>query len=419
MVLENFQTNLAKYAKLLVQKGINVQPGHTVALNISVENAELARLIVKEAYAHGAHEVLVQWQDDVITREKFLHAPMERLDRVPEQRIAEMHYMLDHKASRLTVISDNPDALAGVDSEKLSAASKALGEALKPQRAATQANKVSWTVAAAAGGAWAQKVFPEAENEAAAKDLLWDQIFKTCRVYEADPIAAWDAHQANLQAKANLLNEAQFTALHYTAPGTDLTLGMPKNQNWEAAGSINAQGESFIANMPTEEVFAAPDYRVAEGYVTSTKPLSYNGNIIEGIKVTFKAGQIVDISADKGDEVIKKLVADNMGARALGEVALVPDPSPISQSGITFFNTLFDENASNHLAIGSAYAFSVKGGEHFETDEELEAAGLNRSTVHVDFMIGSVAMDVDGIREDGTAVPIFRQGDWAGDFAKA
>ena len=188
---------------------------------------------------------------------------------------------------------------------------------------------------------------------------------------------------------------------------------MPKNHVWESAGSLNAQGEHFIANMPTEEVFSAPDFRVADGYVSSTKPLSYNGNIIEGIKVTFKDGQITEVSAEKGDQVMKDLVFENNGARGLGEVALVSDPSPISQSGITFFNTLFDENASNHLAIGSAYATSVKGGENFETEEELREAGLNRSDVHVDFMIGGPEMNVDGIREDGTVVPIFRNGDWA------
>jgi len=290
---------------------------------------------------------------------------------------------------------------------------KASSVALKPMRVATQANKVSWTVAAAAGSAWAKKVFPEAKSTEEAVDLLWNQIFTTCRVYADDPVAAWKEHEETLDKKAAVLNKEQFVKLHYTAPGTDLTLGMPKNHVWESAGSYNAQGEHFIANMPTEEVFSAPDYRVADGYVTSTKPLSYNGNIIEGIKVTFKDGQIVEVSAEKGDQVMKDLVFENMGARGLGEVALVSDPSPISQSGITFFNTLYDENASNHLAIGSAYATSVKGGEKFETEEELAAAGLNRSDIHVDFMIGGPNMNVDGIREDGTVVPIFRNGDWA------
>lgn len=412
MVLPNFKENLAKYAKLLVSTGINVQPGHTVQLTIGVEQAELARLIVKEAYAHGAKEVLVNWLDDVIARERLVNVDVELLEQVHPQRITEMNFLLERKASRLVVLSDDPGAYDGVDPEKLSRNARALSQALNPMRQATQANKISWTLAAASGLEWAKKVFPNAASDEEAVGLLWDQIFKTCRIYEEDPIKAWEEHEARLVAKAKVLNDEQFVKLHYTAPGTDLVLGMPKNHLWEAAGSVNAQGEHFIANMPTEEVFTAPDYRVADGYVTSTKPLSYNGNIIEGIKVTFKDGEIVDVTAEKGDEVMKKLVFDNAGARGLGEVALVPDKSPISQSGVTFFNTLFDENASNHLAIGSAYAFSIEGGTEM-SQEELKEAGLNRSDVHVDFMIGSNKMNIDGIREDGTRVPIFRDGEWA------
>ncbi|MDW8743501.1 aminopeptidase [Streptococcus suis] len=412
MVLPNFKENLAKYAKLLVSTGINVQPGHTVQLTIGVEQAELARLIVKEAYAHGAAEVLVNWLDDVIARERLVNVDVELLEQVHPQRITEMNYLLERKASRLVVLSEDPGAYDGVDPEKLSRNARALSQALNPMRQASQANKISWTLGAASGLEWAKKVFPNAASDEEAVDLLWDQIFKTCRVYEEDPIKAWEEHEARLVAKAKILNDEQFVKLHYTAPGTDLVLGMPKNHLWEAAGSINAQGEKFIANMPTEEVFTAPDYRVADGYVTSTKPLSYNGNIIEGIKVTFKDGEIVDVTAEKGDEVMKKLVFDNAGARGLGEVALVPDKSPISQSGVTFFNTLFDENASNHLAIGQAYAFSIEGGTEM-SQEELKEAGLNRSDVHVDFMIGSNKMNIDGIREDGTRVPIFRDGEWS------
>ena len=412
MVPPNFKENLAKYAKLLVSTGINVQPGHTVQLTIGVEQAELARLIVKEAYAHGAAEVLVNWLDDVIARERLVNVDVELLEQVHPQRITEMNYLLERKASRLVVLSEDPGAYDGVDPEKLSRNARALSQALNPMRQASQANKISWTLGAASGLEWAKKVFPNAASDEEAVDLLWDQIFKTCRIYEEDPIKAWEEHEARLVAKAKVLNDEQFVKLHYTAPGTDLVLGMPKNHLWEAAGSVNAQGEKFIANMPTEEVFTAPDYRVADGYVTSTKPLSYNGNIIEGIKVTFKDGEIVDVTAEKGDEVMKKLVFDNAGARGLGEVALVPDKSPISQSGVTFFNTLFDENASNHLAIGQAYAFSIEGGTEM-SQEELKEAGLNRSDVHVDFMIGSNKMNIDGIREDGTRVPIFRDGEWA------
>lgn len=413
MVLPNFKENLQKYAKLLVSKGINVQEGHTVVINIDVEQASFARLLVKEAYALGAEEVVVKWADDVISREKYLHTPEERLTDIPQYKIDESNDMLERKASRLSVRSSDPDALNGVDSKKLGAVMTATSKALMAQRIATQANKVSWTVASASGAAWAAKVFPELETEEEQVDALWDEIFKTCRVYEENPIKAWDDHETRLRSKADVLNEEQFDALHYTTPeGTDLTVGMPKNHIWDSAGAINAQGEEFVANMPTEEVFSAPDGRRIDGVVKSTKPLSYSGNIIDGMTFTFKDGTVVEVSAEKGEDVLKNLVEDNDGARSLGEVALVPHKSPISQSGLVFFNTLFDENASNHLALGSAYAFSVQGGTEM-SQEELAEAGLNRSNVHVDFMIGSETMNIDGIRKDGSKMPIFRNGDWA------
>ena len=251
------------------------------------------------------------------------------------------------------------------------------------------------------------------ENTEEQVDALWDQIFKTCRVYEEDPISAWDEHIKTLKEKATKLNDMQFDALHYTAPGTDLTLGLPKNHIWASGQSYNPKGEGFVANMPTEEVFSAPDTRrMGRKLARSTKPLSYAGTLIEGMEVHFKEGKIVEISAGKGDEAIKKLVFDNEGGTGLGEVARVPDPSPISQSGIIFYNTLFDENASNHLAIGSAYPTTIQGGTEM-SEEELQQNGMNTGTVHVDFMIGSNEMNIDGIKQDGTRVPIFRNGDWA------
>jgi aminopeptidase len=413
MVLPNFEENLQKYAKLLVSKGINVQKGHTIVINIDVEQAPFARLLTKEAYALGAEEVIVKWTDDFVTRETYLHTSEERMTNIPQYKVDESLDMIEKKASRLSVRSADPDALNGVDGKKLAAVQKANNIAFDAQRTATQANKVSWTVAAAAGSKWAAKVFPELATEEEQVDALWNEIFKTCRVYEADPVAAWDAHEARLLSKADVLNEEQFDSLHYTAPnGTDLTVGMPQNHIWESAGSVNAQNEKFIANMPTEEVFSAPDFRRIDGVVKSTKPLSYAGNIIDGMTFRFENGQVTEVTAEKGEETIRRLVEENDGGRSLGEVALVPDPSPISQSGIVFFNTLFDENASNHLALGSAYASSVVGGTEM-TQEELAAAGLNRSTTHVDFMIGSADMNIDGIRKDGSVMPIFRNGDWA------
>ncbi|MBD8026955.1 aminopeptidase [Ureibacillus sp. Re31] len=412
-MLNNFMENLQKYAKLLVAKGINVQPGDWVKMTITVDQAPLARFITQEAYALGAEKVIVKWSDDEITKLHYLHQPTEVLTDIPQYEIDESEdHVLNHRVSRLSILSSDPGLLNGVDPTKVAAFQNVAGKAFHAQRKATQNDDLKWTVAAAAGASWAATVFPHLATSEEQVDALWDQIFKTCRVYEEDPIVAWDEHKKTLNEKAAKLNEIQFDALHYTAPGTDLTLGLPKNHIWACAESYNPKDEEFIANMPTEEIFTAPDTRRMDGVVRSTKPLSYAGTLIEGIEVHFKDGKIVNISAEKGDEAIKKLVFENEGATGLGEVALVPDPSPISQSGIIFFNTLYDENASNHLAIGSAYPTTIEGGTTM-SQEELQANGMNTSTVHVDFMIGSDKMNIDGIKQDGTVVPIFRNGDWA------
>ncbi|HFX3725212.1 TPA: aminopeptidase [Enterococcus faecium] len=410
-MLSDFNELLKKYARLIAETGVATEKGHTVVLQISVDQAPLARLITQEAYKFGAAEVIVQWTDDQIQREFLLHAATDRIENVPQSKIDQADEWLEKGASRISVVSADPDAFAGVDSQRVASYQAAAGKALMNLRKATQANKVSWTVVAAAGKQWAAKVFPDLPEEEQV-DALWDQIFKTTRVYEEDPVLAWKKHDEKLAKKAEELNQEQFSALHYTAPGTDIIIGLPKNHLWEGAGSYNARGKKFMANMPTEEVFTAPDSHRVDGYISSTKPLSYAGTIISGMKFTFKDGKVVDFSAEQGEDVLAKLLDTDEGARRLGEVALVPDPSPISQSGIIFFNTLFDENASNHLALGSAYAFSVKGGTEM-SDEELAEAGLNRSQTHVDFMVGSDKMDIDGIREDGSTVPIFRNGDWA------
>ncbi|NSP78956.1 aminopeptidase [Enterococcus faecalis] len=412
MTLENFNENLKKYARLIAETGVNVQDNHTVVLQISVDQAPLARLITEEAYRLGAAEVIVQWSDETIQREFLAHAATDRIENVPQYKIDQTDDWIAKAASRISVVSSNPDALAGVDAQRVAAFQAANGKALVNLRKATQANKVSWTVVAAASEGWAAKVFPELATSEEQVDALWNEIFKTTRIYEENPVIAWNIHDKKLQEKAAELNEQQFTALHYTAPGTDLTIGLPKNHLWEGAGSYNARGEEFMANMPTEEVFTAPDSRRVDGYVSSTKPLSYAGTIISGMKFTFKDGKVVDFSAEQGEEALKNLLAIDEGAKHLGEVALVPDPSPISQSGLIFYNTLFDENASNHLAFGSAYAFNLQGGTEM-SEEELAEAGLNRSQTHVDFMVGSDKMNIDGIKEDGTIVPVFRNGDWA------
>lgn len=411
MDLAKFKENLDKYAQLIVEVGINVQQSHTVVLQISVEQAPLARLITKKAYELKAAEVIVEWSDETIQKEFLTHASIDRIENFPQYKIDQANEWVKKGASRISVVSSDPGSLASVDSKRVAAYQKAAGKALINLRKATQSNQVSWTVVAAAGESWAQKVFPELSAEQAVK-ALWEEIFKTARVDRKDPIAAWKQHDEALEEKADELNDQQFDALHYEAPGTDLTIGLPKNHLWEGAGSFNARGEKFIANMPTEEVFTAPDSRRVDGFISSTKPLSYAGSIISGMKFTFENGKVVDFSAEKGQDVLEELLATDEGAKHLGEVALVPDPSPISQSGIIFFNTLFDENASNHLALGSAYAFNLQDGTTM-SDQELKDHGLNLSQTHVDFMVGSDQMSIDGIKKDGTVVPVFRNGDWA------
>lgn len=409
--MENFEHYLEKYAELIIKTGINVSENHTVIIQIAVDQAPLARLLTKEAYKQGAKEVIVKWKDDAIQKEFLQNAAKECLENIPTYVVDEADSWIERGASRISVVSSAPDALEGVPADRLATWQKATNTALFNSRKATQSNQVSWTVVAAAGKEWAAAVFPNLPKEKQV-DALWNEIFKDTRIYDENPIAAWEVHDNKLASKANKLNEIQYDALHYTAPGTDLTIGLPKDHVWKGAGSFNSRGEEFMANMPTEEVFTAPDFRRVNGYVTSTKPLSYAGNLIEDFTITFENGRIVDVKAKKGEEVLKHLIDTDEGSHYLGEVALVPNPSPISQSNIIFFNTLFDENASNHLAIGAAYAFNVEGGTEM-SEEELKEAGLNRSATHVDFMIGSDKMNIDGIRKDGTCDPIFRNGDWA------
>ena len=409
--MENFEHYLEKYAELIIKTGINVSENHTVIIQIAVDQALLARLLTKEAYKQGAKEVIVKWKDDAIQKEFLQNAAEECLENIPTYVVDEADSWIERGASRISVVSSAPDALEGVPADRLATWQKATNTALFNSRKATQSNQVSWTVVAAAGKEWAAAVFPDLPEEKQV-DALWNEIFKDTRIYDEDPIVAWEAHDNKLASKANELNEIQYDALHYTAPGTDLTIGLPKDHVWKGAGSFNSRGEEFMANMPTEEVFTAPDFRRVDGYVTSTKPLSYAGNLIEDFTITFENGRIVDVKAKKGEEVLKHLIDTDEGSHYLGEVALVPNPSPISQSNIIFFNTLFDENASNHLAIGAAYAFNVEGGTKM-SEEELKEAGLNRSATHVDFMIGSDKMNIDGIRKDGSCDPIFRNGDWA------
>ncbi|OWR32643.1 aminopeptidase [Saccharibacillus sp. O23] len=409
--MSDFQTNLNKYAELAVKVGVNVQPGQILMIDAGIESLEYVRLVVKHAYAAGAKLVKVNWADEAITRMRYDLAPDDSFEIAPKWTAAEREELAENGGAMLAVVSNNPDLLKGVDSSRISTLQKVSGKALSKYREYAQSNKLAWSIVAVPSAAWAAKVFPNLpENEQV--PAMWEAIFKAVRVDLADPVAAWQEHIDTLNAKAVYLNEKKYKALHYTAPGTDLTIELPKTHLWVAADSESERGVAFVANMPTEEVFTAAFKTGVSGTVSSTKPLSYGGTIIDNFTLTFENGRIVDVKAEQGEDTLKNLVEMDEGSHYIGEVALVPHKSPISESGILYYNTLFDENASNHLAIGSAYAFNIEGGTTMSR-EELAEAGINQSLAHVDFMIGSGEMNIDGISEDGTAEPVFRNGSWA------
>ncbi|WP_433747249.1 aminopeptidase [Falsibacillus pallidus] len=409
--MATFQENLEKYAELAVKVGVNIQKDQTLVISAALDAADFVRLAVKKAYEAGAKNVVVNWGDDTVTRLKYDLAPKEAFTEFPEWRAKEMEDLAEQGAAFMSVMSSSPDLLKGVEGERISNWQKAAGKATQKYRQYIQSDKVSWTVVAVPSENWANMVFPDRDGEEAV-EKLWDAIFKATRSDVDNPVQAWKDHDANLHEKVKYLNDKNYQKLHYKAPGTDLTIELPEGHLWVGAGSTNAQGHEFMANMPTEEVFTVPHKTGVNGTVSSTKPLSYGGNIIDNFSLTFKEGRIVDVKAEQGEEILKQLVETDEGSHYLGEIALVPFNSPISQSNILFYNTLYDENASNHLAIGNAYAFCLEGGKQM-SQEDLEKHGLNSSITHVDFMIGSAEMDIDGITKDGNSEPVFRSGDWA------
>lgn len=409
--MSDFQLKLEKYADLAVKVGVNIQKGQTLVINCTLDAAEFVRLVAKKAYEAGAHNVIVNWNDDAITRIKYDLAPDEAFLEYPHWRAKELEELAENNAAFMSIVSSSPDLLRGVNPERISNFQKSASTALKKYRQYSMSDKVSWTVIAVPSPEWAAKIFTDAPK-AQQVTMLWEAIFKATRADLDNPIDAWIKHDQSLYEKVNYLNERRFQKLHYKAPGTDLTIELPEKHLWVGAGSSNAKGAEFMANMPTEEVFTVPFKTGVNGTVSSTKPLSYGGNIIDNFSLTFENGRIVSVKAEQSEEILKRLVDTDEGSHYLGEVALVPHQSPISQSNILFYNTLFDENASNHLAIGNGYAFCIEGGKEM-SQEQLAENGVNESLAHVDFMIGSAEMDIDGIKADGTVEPIFRGGNWA------
>ncbi|MCY9662192.1 aminopeptidase [Paenibacillus chondroitinus] len=401
---------LVKYASLAIQLGVNVQPGQTLVIFAPLVSVDFVRLLVKRAYEIGAKLVYVEWADSEITRLKYELAPFEALLEYPMWQAKGYEELASQNAAFLYVSANNPDLMNGIDPQRLQTASKTSSTATQGLTMARLTNKVSWTIVAVPTPAWADKVFPLLPEEERV-DALWSAIFQATRVEKDDPIEEWRNHARTLLTKSDLLNEKQYKALHYRAEGTDITVELPQDHLWVSAGSNNQQGDRFIANMPTEEVFTSPLRTGVNGTVRSTKPLSYNGVLIENFSLTFEEGRIIDFAAEKGEEMLRTLVEMDEGSHYLGEIALVPHRSPISDMNLIFYNTLYDENASCHFAIGRGFPFCLKDGVTM-SGEELLKRGLNESLTHVDFMMGSADMDIDGIKMNGEVEPVFRKGDW-------
>ena len=405
------QNLLKKYAELVVKIGVNIQKNQTLVVSSPIECADFVREISEEAYKCGARDVEVRWKDDKLSRIKYLNAPEEIFEEFPEWQKEFYIYYARGGAAFLSLAASDPEALKGVDPDRMVKAEKATDAAIKEYVERMMSDKNSWCVVSMPTKKWAQKVFPNVSEEEAVKKL-GEAIAKTIRLNEEDPVSAWMKHKDNMIKNAEFLNKYKFKYLKYkNSLGTDLKIELPEGHMWLAASSKTPEGIEFIPNMPTEEVFTLPKKTGVDGKVVSSKPLNYNGNLIDNFSITFKAGRIVDYAAEKGYENLKSMIETDEGSHYLGEVALVPYDSPISNSNILFYNTLFDENASCHLAIGKAYPTCIKDGSDM-SKEELEALGVNDSITHVDFMVGTSDLSIVGVTESGEEVTVFKDGNF-------
>lgn len=406
-----FERNLEKYAELAVKTGINLQEGQELVVRAPIAAIDLVRKITKIAYQAGAKQVYYDWYDHELMLTRLLYAPEEALKEYPSWEADGQEELAKRGAGFLIIKTPELDLLKDVDPERIALDNKTTSEALHRSREYRMADKVSWNIIAFPTEKWAKKVFPDLDAKEAL-DKLWETVFKMTRADREDPVKAWEEHQKTLDEKLTYLNTKKYKKLHYKAPGTDLTIEFPDGYLWAGGAAPNEKGTMFFPNIPTEEVYTLPLKTGVNGTVASTKPLNYSGTLIEGITMTFKDGRIVDFHAESGLEVLKRLIETDEGSHYLGEVALVPHNSPISESGLIFYNTLFDENASCHLAIGAAYPKCIEGGTE-KTRDELDRLGVNKSITHVDFMIGSAELDIDGITESGEREPVLRKGLWA------
>ena len=413
----DLEQRLRSYGELAVKVGLNLRAGQRLLIigplasgGVSLEAAPLVRHIVASAYQAGAAYVEVIWGDEALQLVRFQHAPRDSFGEFSAWLPKALFEHAEAGHAVLSVYANDPDQLKDQPAELVGAVQQAVSRGVRPFRELISRNWTNWTVVAAAGPGWAARVFPQLPREQQVP-RLWDAIGALCRLDRPDPVVAWEEHLKALALRRDYLNAKRYAALKYTGPGTELTIGLPEGHLWVSGRSESRSGIAFAPNLPTEEVFTMPHADRVDGTVRSTKPLSYGGTVIENFELTFAGGRVVRVAAERGQAVLQQLVDTDAGAARLGELALVPHGSPVAQSGLLFYNTLFDENAASHVALGSAYKFTMSGGENMD-DDAFERAGGNRSAVHVDFMIGSSALDVDGVLPAGTSEPLMRRGEW-------
>ncbi len=415
--MPSLEESLKKYADLIVRAGLNLRAGQRLIINnastrgVPLHVAPLVREITRVAYEAGARYVDVIWNDEGLLRTRVQYAPADSFDEYSTWHIQGLMKMVDKGDAMLTIRSNNPGLLSDLDPERVGAMQKTHLEQFNPVSLAVTGNQINWLVVAASSPDWAVKVFPALPRDQA-EAKLWETIFQITRVDQPDPVAAWEEHVQNLLKRGKYLTGKQYTALKYTAPGTDLTIGLPRGHKWISAREKARNGIEFVANLPTEEVFTLPHREQIDGVVSASMPLSYSGTLLEDFSLAFEKGRVVKVTAKKGETILKKLVNTDEGASRLGEVALVPVSSPIASSGFLFYDPLIDENASCHLALGRAYRVNLEGAEDI-TDDQFAALGGNVSLAHVDFMVGSNKLDIDGVRADGKPEPVMRKGEWA------
>jgi len=402
---------LDRLAAVSIRVGLNLQPGQDLIISSPVEALPLVRRLAAEAYRNGAGVVTTLLSDDQLSLARFENATDDSLDRAPDWMFEAMGKAFNDNTARLAVSAANPLLLAEQDPARVARVAKATSLAAKPAMEPITNFATNWNIVSYPGRAWAKQVFPDRSDNDAVTALA-EAIFSISRIDCDDPVSAWATHQETLTERQGWLNEQNFHSLHYKAPGTDFTLGLADGHEWKGGASTSLNGISCTPNIPTEEVFTTPHAHRAEGTVRASKPLVHMGTLIDGIEVRFEEGRIVEAKAEVGEEVFLRLIETDEGASRLGEVALVPHSSPISKSGLLFYNTLYDENASCHIALGQCYSKCFKGGIGSDKDA-VEEAGGNSSNIHVDWMIGSDELDIDGISEDGNRTPVMRRGEWA------